>query len=189
MKSLVRGVFLVAVAVGAGVALSAVAHADVVEPASAYQPASVRFVDEDAAAAAMPAAEEPKPDKADVAKKKKTKAEPAADLPAATPAPEQQVVRPASLPLVHEQAERAASASGRVVHPIRVGLEHIGASLGRVVNACQVGLATGPGGPVLVLAVLSMAIPFARRRISSIRRTADEDAPEFLYVWELTPPG
>ena len=177
VKALVKALILTGVAVGVSIALASTARADVVEPQSAYQPASVGLLSEDAAAAAMPApdtkpaAEEPKPEPSEIP---------------ATPAPEQQVVRRVQMP--HSQPART-SAVLRFIDPFRVGFDHIGASLARVASACDVGLATGAGGPILVLAVLSMAIPFVRRRSSGIRRVTDEDVPELLYAWSGTPPG
>ena len=67
-----------------------------------------------------------------------------------------------------------------VVYPLRIGVEHLKTSLGRVVSACEIGFGTGAGGPVLVLGVLGMAIPFIRRRVFAIRWATDEDVPEFL---------
>lgn len=180
MKALVRTLVLVGVTAGVSIALSAAARADVVEPRSAYQPASVGLLSEDAAAAmaepkAEPSAvEEPAPPK---------------EEPAPTPAPEQQMIRQIPAPVADARPAAPQTVVHRLIDPFRVGFEHIGASLGRVASACEVGLVTGPGGPVLVLAVLSIALPFVRRRISAIRRAADEAVPELLYAWKLTPPG
>ena len=182
MKVLVKALIVAGGIIGVSVVLSSAARADVVEPRSAYQPASVGLLSEEAAAAAMP-----EPTTTEVpTDAKKAPEEPEATP--ATPAPEQQVVRqvPAAVQDLH--AERS-SVVHRLMDPFRVGFEHIGASLARVASACDVGLATGPGGPVLVLAVLGMALPFARRRFSRSRRAADEDVPEFLFAWETTPPG
>jgi hypothetical protein len=182
VKTLIRALVLIGVAVGGSFALARVASADVVEPRSAYQPASVALLSEDAAAAALPAAEaepqavkeeRPAPSKATVA----------------TPAPEPQVVRQRPVPAAEAHTAQPPSVARRLIDPFRVGFEHIGASLGRVASACDVGLATGPGGPGLVLAVLSIAFPFVGRRFSRNRRVADEDVPELLYAWKLTPPG
>lgn len=186
MKALVKAVVLVGGVVGLSLVLSSMARADVVEPRSAYQPASVGLLSDEAAAAAMPdpaAAPAKEADSAPQSSRDTTKT-----APAATPAPEQQVVRqiPVSVQDVHAEQP---SVVHRLMDPFRVGFEHIGASLARVASTCEVGLATGPGGPILVLAVLSMVLPFARRRFSRIRRAADEDVPEFLFAWETTPPG
>jgi len=188
VKALVRVVILLAAAGGFCVALSLAAQADVVEPQSAYQPASVALLTKGSPAAAeMPAGAAAEAQKAQ--KQVEVQEQPVAEA-AATPAPEQQVVRqvPTAIVQSREQA-RPASLVDHIVHPLRVGMEHLRTSLGRVVGACEVGFGTGAGGPVFVLGVLSMAIPFTRRRVFATRRATDEDVPEFRYVWELTPPG
>jgi hypothetical protein len=186
VRGLLRAGVLVAAAAGFCVAFSLHASADVVEPKSAYQPASVGLLEEEAAKAAVPEGEPAKVDpKAEEAKQEKPD-----EVVAATPAPEQ-VVRqvPAHLVRPNTVGGSAPSVVDRVMHPLRVGFQHIGASLGRVVGACDIGFGTGSGGPVLVLAVLSMAVPFIRRRVFQTRWSADEDVPEFLFARELTPPG
>ena len=187
MKTLVRALVLLAAACGFCLALSLAAQADVVEPTSAYQPASTGLLSKGAPAGAeeLPpaASSEAKPPKVE-------KVEPEPIVVAPTPAPEQQVVRQVPTTLVPEAGHGASSSLiDHVVHPLRIGVEHLKTTLGRVVSACEVGFGTGAGGPVLVLGVLSMAIPFIRRRIFAIRWATDEDVPEFRYVWELTPPG
>jgi hypothetical protein len=193
VRTLIRAALLLAGAAGLSLVLSAAASADMVEPKSAYQPASVELLNEKAAADAMP-----EPAKTEATERQAKKAKPKAEKPEAeklgevaepTPAPEQ-VVRqaPAHLTRSHTQTE-APSVADRIVHPFRTGLEQIGAALGRAVSACEVGAVPGAGGPALALAVLSLAAPLIRRRIIGIRRTADEDVPEFLYAQELTPPG
>jgi hypothetical protein len=185
VRTLIRAGILVAAAAGFALALSSGASADVVEPQSAYQPASIGLLDQEAAKAAKidPAPAEPTA----VAEEKVVKPD---EVVAATPAPEQ-VVRPAPAHLVREMEvkQEAPSVVERVFHPFRAGLQRFGASLVRVVSACDVGLGTGTGGPVFVLAVLSMAAPFIRRRVVGTRWSTDEDMPEFLYAAELTPPG
>jgi hypothetical protein len=184
VKTLVKALILLAAAGGFCVALSVSAQADVVEPNSAYQPASTSLLEKGAApAAAMPSAE------AEAAKAVKAEEKPEAPPSLApTPAPEQQVVRQVPTAVV-PNIDHTPSLVDHIVHPLRIGVEHLKTSLGRVVSACEVGFATGAGGPVFVLAVLSMAIPFIRRRVTMTRWATDEDVPEFLYVWELTPPG
>jgi hypothetical protein len=184
MKAAIRASILLAAAGGFCVALSLSARADVVEPSSAYQPASVGLIQKNA----PPASDMPEPAKVDP---KKTEPEVvlAPREVEATPAPEQQVVRQVPTTIMQPSVVDVPSVADRVVHPLRIGLEHIRASLGRVVSACAVGFGTGAGGPALVLAVLSIVIPFARRRVTTIRWAADEDVPEFLFAWELTPPG
>lgn len=186
MKALLRAGVLVAAAAGFCAALSLHASADVVEPKSAYQPASVGLVGEEAAKAVVDEPAQARPKKAEPANKEPK----AVDEVIATPAPEQ-VVRQAPVHLIRPEAVRPASPSvaDRVLHPLRMGFQQIGASLGRVVGACDVGFGSGAGGPVLVFAVLSMVAPLIRRRVFATRWTADEDVPEFLFARELTPPG
>lgn len=183
MKTPLRALILLATAGGFFLALSLTARADVVEPKSAYQPASTALLDEDAAADLAPQG-------AEVAA---AAAAPGAVIEqrevAATPAPEQQVVRQVPTAVVVPEPGRIPALAEHVVHPLRIGVEHLRTSLGRVVSACEVAFGSGAGGPALVLAVLAMATPFIRRRVIGTRRVTDEDAPEFLFVWELTPPG
>jgi hypothetical protein len=187
VKALFRAVILIAAAGGFCIAMSTAAQADVVEPTSAYQPASTVLLDKEAAAD-LPGAtrpEAPKPQDAVVEPEAAVIEQPEI---AATPAPEQQVVRQVPTAVV-PNFQQAPTLIDHVVHPLRIGVEHLKTSLGRVVSACEVAFGTGAGGPVFVLAVLSLAIPFIRRRVSMTRWANDEDVPEFLYVWELTPPG
>ena len=175
------------------VALAGASSADMVEPNSAYQPASVPFVNENASKDALPspedtAAQQKAQAEAEKAAKEAKQAE--EEAAPATPAPEQ-VVRqaPAHLRSPISEQPQQPSVTEKIVHPFRTGLEHIGASLGRVVSACDVLPGTGAGGPVFVLAVLSLAAPFIRRRVVDTRWATDEEMPEFLYAQELTPPG
>ena len=184
VKTLVRSLILLAAAGGFCVAFSLSAQADVVEPKSAYQPASTSLLEKGAPAAGIPSAET-EAAKAEEVAQERDEAPPSV---APTPAPEQQVVRQVPTAVVPDM-DHTPSLVDHVVHPLRIGVEHLKTSLGRVVSACEVGFGTGAGGPVFVLAVLSMAIPFIRRRVSMTRWATDEDVPEFLYVWELTPPG
>lgn len=187
MKALVRALILLATAGGFCVALSLSAQADVVEPNSAYQPASVGLLEKGSPAAGqMPAVAKAG---SNVAKAEVAKAEAPSEAVEATPAPEQQVVRQVPTAIVRPDSEQAPSVADRVFHPLRMGVEHLRTSLGRVVSACTVGFGTGAGGPVLVLGVLCMALPFIRRRVFATRWATDEDAPEFLFALELTPPG
>ena len=185
MKTLYRALILLAAACGFCFALSMSAQADVVEPKSAYQPASTALMDDPAAASLAPAIE-PETDAAPAKQAPKAKISQPAVAP--TPAPEQQVVRQVPTAVVPNM-DHTPSLIDHVVHPLRIGLEHLKTSLGRVVSACEVGFGTGAGGPVFVLGVLCVAIPFIRRRVMMTRWATDEDVPEFLYVWELTPPG
>jgi len=190
VKALVRLLILLAAAGGFCVALSLAAQADVVTPESAYQPASVGLLTKGSPASAEMPAVAPDAAKSEAAKAKEPPVVPAAAPEvAATPAPELQVVRSVPTAIVEPSDEEPSSLVDHIVHPLRNGIEHLRTSLGRVVSACEVGFPTGTGGPVLVLAVLGMAVPFIRRRVAMTRWTTDEDVPEFFYVWELTPPG
>jgi hypothetical protein len=191
-RTLLRAGVLVAAAAGFCLAFSLSASADVVEPQSATQPAAAGLLQEETAAAMVP---EGIPDgkPADVSggdPKAAATQEELSEVVEPTPAPEQ-VVRQAPARVVHASTDTnpAPSVVDRVMHPLRMGFQHIGASLGRVVGACDVGFGPGAGGPVLVLAVMSMAAPLIRRRVFMSRWTADEDVPEFLFARELTPPG
>lgn len=190
VRTLRTALVLLAATAGFLVALSMSAHADVVEPTSAYQPASTVLLDPtspEAAEAAEAATALPSPTAAPkIAEPATTKIDQPEVAP--TPAPEQQVVRQVPTVVVPHD-DHAPALADHVVHPLRIGVEHLKTSLGRVVSACEVAFGTGAGGPALVLAVLCMATPFIRRRIFAIRWATDEDAPEFRYVWELTPPG
>jgi hypothetical protein len=197
VRKLIRAALLLGGAAAFCIALSAAASADMVEPNSAYQPASVALLNEEAAKdAALPTEEAAAKQQAEAKKaeaKKAEEAEKAAnpqEAVPATPAPEQ-VVRqvPAHLTRPINERSEQPSVAEKIVHPFRAGLQQIGASLGRVVSACDVLPGTGAGGPVFVLAVLSLVAPFIRRRVVDTRWAADEDVPEFLYAQELTPPG
>jgi hypothetical protein len=183
--ALLRAGVLAAVAAGFCVALSLTASADVVEPKSATQPAAVGLLQEEAAKAAVPDAG---PQGFDP-KAAEAMQEPVDEV-VATPAPEQ-VVRQAPAHFVRPNTDvhPAPSVVERVTHPLRMGFQQIGASLGRVVGACEVGFGSGAGGPVLVFAVLSVLAPFIRRRVFMARGTTDERVSDFLLVRELTPPG
>jgi hypothetical protein len=183
-----KAIILLAAACGLCFVLSRPASADVVEPNSAYQPASVGLLEGKAAAAAMPASDEAVPEKA----KTDAAAEEAqlSEVAEPTPAPEQ-VVRPAApSPIMRSTSpQEVTSPVQRLLHPLGTALQRFQASLGRAVSACEVGFGTATGGPVIVFAVLAMALPFIRRRVIGTRWAVDEDMPEFLFARELTPPG
>jgi hypothetical protein len=162
--------------------LSTTASADVVTPESALQPASARLMSQppesqDAAAKPQPLEETLQAQQAE------------AEVVEPTPAPEQVVRRAPSRPVVQEPTHDSGSVLDRAVQPLRSGFQQVGAFLGRAANACQVGLGSGAGGPVLVLGVLCMAIALERRWVLMARPAADEEVPEFLFAQELTPPG
>lgn len=187
MRTLVKAIILLAAACGLCFALSRPASADIVEPNSAYQPASVGLLEGKAAAAAMPASEAiPEEAMADAAAEEAALSEVAEP----TPAPEQ-VVRPAApSPIMRSSSpQEVTSPVQRLLHPLGTALQRFQASLGRAVSACEVGFGSTTGGPVIVFAVLAMALPFIRRRVIGTRWAVDEDMPEFLFARELTPPG
>ena len=182
LRTLIKAALVLAGAAGFCLALSSVSSADVVEPESAFQPASVALLSKDAPAGApidrgmveAAMAEETKP----------------AEVKEETPAPEEQIVRrPVHLVRPNTIVETGQSVVDAVVHPLRIGLRHIGASLGRVVSACEIAVGQGAGGPALTFAVLALAAPFIRRRVVGTRWSTDEAVPDLLYAWELTPPG
>lgn len=186
MKTLIRAGIMLAVAGGFCLAFSLSASADVVEPNSAYQPAFTAMLEDETAVAAKlaeQAAPQAAKEEAAAAAQKQQVSESEA-----TPAPEQ-AFRPASVPVIKSSSSVSVSLVNRITHPLRIGLEHIEASLGRVVSACETGFGTGNGGPMFVFAVLALAVPLIRRRVIGTRWTTDEDVPEFLFAWELTPPG
>jgi hypothetical protein len=184
VKGVIRAGLVVASAAGFFAFLSTTASADVVEPESALQPASANLMSQ-APESKDAAARQPKP------LEETLQAEPAeAPVAEPTPAPEQVVSRAPSRPVVvQEPAHSEASVLDRAVQPLRSGFQQVGAFLGRAANACQVGLGSGAGGPVLVLGVLSMALALERRWVLRARPAADEEVPEFLFAQELTPPG
>ncbi|MEX0874955.1 MAG: hypothetical protein WD646_06705 [Actinomycetota bacterium] len=190
MKGLIRAGIVVAAAAGFLAFLSSVASADVVEPDSALQPASAQLMQSDDASNGTVAAQ-PKPlEEAFFGAEQEQQADQAAETVAATPAPEQVVGRAPSNPTLQEEPSHSGgSVLDRAVQPLRAGFHQIGANLGRVANACQVGLGSGAGGPVLVLGVLCMAIALERRWGLRARPATDEAVPEFLFAQELTPPG
>jgi hypothetical protein len=180
MRTLLRAGVLAVAAAGFCVALSSAASADVVEPKSATQPAAAGLLEQEAVKA-VAAAEAP-PEGQETPKAQ----------PEATPAPEQ-VVRQAP-PVRHivradTTVRPEPSVVERVTHPLRMGFQQVGATLGRVIDACSVGFGSGAGGPVLVFAVLSLAFPFIRTRVLMARGITDERVSDFLLVRELTPPG
>jgi hypothetical protein len=189
VKGLIRAGIVVAAAAGFLAFLSSVASADVVEPDSALQPASAQLMQSDATSNDTVAAR-PKPlEEAFYGAEQEQQADQAETV-AATPAPEQVVGRAPSNPTLQEEPSHSGgSVLDRAVQPLRAGFHQIGANLGRVANACQVGLGSGAGGPVLVLGVLCMAIALERRWVLRARPATDEAVPEFLFAQELTPPG
>jgi MYXO-CTERM domain-containing protein len=174
--------------------LSSSAFADVVEPDSAYQPASTGLVADEGQKAPTPK-QMPKPDSSDAkmaAKDPEPKAsravkeEVAADP--ATPAPEPQV-RPAPVEIAPPDPAPRMTVMARAIRPLVVGFQHIGSYLERVVSACQVAVGSGAGGPVLVLGVLSLVTAFVRRRVLGTWSATDEDVPELLFATEVIKPG
>jgi hypothetical protein len=187
VKTLAKAVLLLAAACGLCFVLSRSASADVVEPKSAYQPASVGLLEGKAAKAAMPASQEAVPEQPDATPVEEAQL---GETVEPTPAPEQMVRPAAPSPVMHSSSSQDASSPvQRLLHPLGTALQRFQASLGRAVSACEVGFGSTTGGPVIVFAVLAMALPFIRRRVVGTRWAADEDMPEFLFARELTPPG
>lgn len=190
MRLLVRAGLVAAAAGAFMVAAALAASADVVEPSSAYQPASTVLLDEGPAGAGEPVpAVEPAAQEASETKGEAPRpAEAREQTVAATPAPESQV-GPAPAHITHPDPADQRSTLARALRPFSVGLERIGSYLGRAASACQVAAGSGVGVPVLALAVLSLAAAFDRRRVLGTRSAADEDAPELLYATEVIAPG
>jgi hypothetical protein len=186
VRLLVRAGLILAAAAGFVVAVTLVASADVVEPSSAYQPASTALLNGSPEAAGSLPAEET------VGSEPTGETSPALaearDEPVLTPASEHQV-RPAPAHITRKEPAPHESGLATVVRPLRAGLEQIGSYLERVVNACQVAAGSGAGVPVLALAVLSVAIALERRRLLESRFTTDEDVPELLFATEVIAPG
>lgn len=187
MRLLVRAGLVLAAAGGFLFVAALTASADVVEPSSAYQPASTELLKQGG-----PGSVESLPTEETAGTEQVGESSPVAetrDAAPATPAPEHQV-RPAPAHIVRtEQPAPHESGLASVVRPLRVGLEQIGSYLGRVVSACQVAAGSGAGVPVLALAVLSVVAALERRRVLGTRFITDEDVPELLYAPEVIAPG
>jgi len=181
---------LLAAAGGFVVALALTSSADVVEPSSAYQPASTALLEEGngpKAPSNLPAEGEEAvaPDApGETSPVAETRVEPAP----ATPLPELQV-GPAPSHIVRTEPASGETALEKVVRPLGAGLERIGSYLERVVSACQGAMGSGAGVPVLALAVLCTAAALDRRWVLGTRSTTDEDAPQLLYATEVIAPG
>jgi hypothetical protein len=188
LRVLMRTAILLATAGGFVVALSLAASADVVEPSSAYQPASTALLEDShstEAATGLPAEEPVAPQATgEVSPDAEARVEPAP----ATPLPELQV-GPARSHVVRAEPASNESVLDKAVRPLGAGLDRIGSYLARVVSACHEAASSGAGVPVLALAVLSAAAALDRRWVLGIRPTTDEDAPELLYASEVIAPG
>lgn len=217
MRASVRAAgLLIALAAAAWVfGLARTAAADIVTPLSADQPVSASLQEsppkpisvpeeeeqgtegEEASDAPMvadevvPAEVVPEEGAAEGATAKDAR-EPLPPPPVYTPVPEQVIERvtPATAPSGAAEARGdEAGVLGRVSHEVEQRLDGVGTFLERVVRACQVGVTQATGGPVVVFAVLSMVTALERRRTLRARLATDEDAPEFLYAWEVIAPG
>jgi hypothetical protein len=189
VRATLRVVLVVAGAVGFCFALSSLASADVVNPKWADKLASNALLEKDQATApsAMP---KPAPSAAPKDQVSAALGTESGEV-AATPAPEQQV-RQAPPQIAHEPTSVGGDAKSPLdvaLRPLRLGMHQVGSYLGRVVSACQVGVGSGTGGPVLILAVLGLVAALERHRAFGARPTTDEDKPEFLYAGEISPPG
>jgi hypothetical protein len=185
VRLLVRAAVVVAAAGGFLAALAVSASADVVEPSSAYQPASTALLEEGAPG---PAAELAVPEPSSEPKAEPPPVAETRDVPVATPAPEHQV-RAVPVHIARREPEPRPAGLPAAVRPFVTGVERIGAYLGRVVSACQVAAGSGAGVPVLALAVLSVATALTRRRVIGTRSIADEEARELLFAGEVIAPG
>lgn len=186
MRSLVRLGLILTAAGGFVFALALSASADVVEPSSAYQPASTALLEK-----GPPGAETTLPTEEAAASglgEASQDAETRDAVVPATPAPEHQV-RPAPAHITRMDPVSHDSVLARAARPLSVGLERIGSYLGRVISTCQVAAGSGAGVPVLALAVLSVVAALDRRRVFGTRLTTDEDVPELLYATEVIAPG
>jgi hypothetical protein len=176
-----KATILVAAAAGFVCAFSAAASAKVVDPNSAYQPTTVGL--------AKMAVDASAPSTNPFAALSKAPQIEKADPPPATPAPEPVVARVQPALGSSSSSRSSESPIARVVRPLRRGVQRFGSYLERVVSSCPVGPVSATGGPVLVLAVLSVGLALNRRWVLAARPTTDEVVPEFLFAWELTPPG
>lgn len=179
-----KATILAALAAGFFYAFTSAASAKVVEPGSAYQPTSVEL------AKIAVDASKPSTDPFAAASQPKTEIKQAEPAPA-TPAPEQVVtaVRPQQEFVPSSSSGSKASPLERVTRPLRAGAMKVGSYLERVVSSCPVGAGPITGGPVMVLAVLSVGLALERRRVLAARPATAEVVRELLYARELTPPG
>lgn len=185
MRPLLRLGLVLTAAGGFMIALALSASADVVEPSSAYQPASTELLTKGpGAGTTLPVEEKAAPGMGEASRPAETRD---AVVPA-TPAPEHQV-RPAPAHITRTAPVSRDSALARAVRPFSVGLERIGSYLGRVISTCRVAAGSGAGVPVLALAVLSVVAALDRRRVFGTRTTTDEDVPELLFATEVIAPG
>lgn len=172
-------------AAAAFLALDSVASADVVDPATAYQPASTRLVSEEGQSDGRHSLVPAQP-----LEQAFYPADAQGGEAAATPAPEQAVTQaPRQQQSRHTASEHARSPLQRTVERAQDGIETISAFLGRVTSAAQSSGGPGAGGPVLILAVLSAVAALDRRRVLRTRWVTDEEAPELLYAREVICPG
>jgi len=176
-----KGAILVAAAAGFIFAFGSSASATVVDPGSAYQPASVGL--------AKMAVDASKPSTNPFAALSTAPQIKKADPPPATPAPEPVVARVQPTLASSVPSQSSGSPITRVVRPLRRGVQRFGSYLERVVSSCPVGPVSSTGGPVFVLAVLSVGLALNRRWVLAAQPATDERVPVLLYAWELTPPG
>ena len=180
-RFVVKAAILVAAAAGFVCAFSAAASAKVVDPGSAYQPNTVGLA-KIAVDASKPSTD---PFAASTTAPQISKADPAP----ATPAPEPVAPRVEARSSSSAPSGSATSPMTRVVRPITRGVQWFGSYLGRVVSSCPVGPVSATGGPVVALAVLGVGLALNRRWVLAAQPATDEAVPEFLFAWELTPPG
>lgn len=195
------------------VGLAGTAAADLVTPNSADQPVSTSLQDSPPKAAPSPGGEETAEDgstEAPVVAEGPAPAEeaegaaaapeaaaaveptPLAPPPVYTPVPETTIKRAVPVQASSEATEARAeesSALERAAQNVEQRLGEVGAFFAQVVRACQVGVGQSTGGPVAAFAVLSVATVLIRRRTLWARLATDEEAPEFLYAWDVIAPG
>lgn len=164
--------------------LALTASADVVDPASPYQPASTKLLSEKPS----PVTPEMVPAEAVEQELDGGKGEERGEA-VATPAPEQVVTKAPAHVVRSERVRRSEAALEEAVATARAGLVDVAAFLGRVTSAGHEGGGTATGGPVIVLGVLGLAAALTRHRVLWIRRSTDEELPEFLFAREVICPG
>jgi hypothetical protein len=112
-----------------------------------------------------------------------------ADPPAATPAPEPVVARVLPQTSSSFSVGSAVAPVVRATRAIHRDVQRFGSYLERVVSSCPVGPVSATGGPVIALGILCFGLALNRRWVLAAQPATDESVPEFLFAWELTPPG
>jgi len=176
-----KAAILAACAAGFVFALSAAASAKVVDTGSAYQPTTVSLAKMAVAASA--------PSTNPFSATSTTPQIKKADTAPATPVPEPVVTRVQPILSSSSAGTQPAGPLERAITPLRRGVQRFGSYLERVVSSCPVGPVSATGGPVIALGILCVGLALNRRWVLAARPATDESVPEFLFAWELTPPG